>query len=104
MLTHPVPQATSVDAERAFSRGCLTVSCLRHSLNDASVRANTVLGSWARIPGLVAEDEMIEMLANKKGRQRTDLVSNADGTLVEESEARSETGTLGIEDDEDLYA
>ena len=58
--------ATSTDAERAFSRGRLTVSRLRHSLSDASVRANTVLGSWARIDDLVPEKETIDFLGDKK--------------------------------------
>ncbi|KAI1788246.1 hypothetical protein LXA43DRAFT_894916, partial [Ganoderma leucocontextum] len=42
--------ATSTDAERAFSRGGLTISRLRHSLNDASVRASALLASWSTIP------------------------------------------------------
>ncbi|KAI0718452.1 hypothetical protein C8T65DRAFT_570740, partial [Cerioporus squamosus] len=50
--------ATSTDAERAFSRGRLNVSRLRHSLADASVRATTVLGSWARLPGLISEADL----------------------------------------------
>ncbi|RPD53478.1 hypothetical protein L226DRAFT_443259, partial [Lentinus tigrinus ALCF2SS1-7] len=54
--------ATSTDVERAFSRGRLTVSRLRHSLGDASVRASTLLGSWSRIPDLVAEREVIAHL------------------------------------------
>lgn len=59
LYANTVCTATSTDAERAFSRGRLTVSRLRHSLADASVRANTVLGSWARIPGLVSESDLI---------------------------------------------
>ncbi|RPD52436.1 hypothetical protein L227DRAFT_514794 [Lentinus tigrinus ALCF2SS1-6] len=50
--------ATSTDVKCAFSRGRLTISCLRHSLADASTRANTVLGSWARIPNLVSETDL----------------------------------------------
>ena len=47
--------ATSTDVERAFSSGRLTVSQLRHSLSDETIRAGTLLGSWARIPGIVDE-------------------------------------------------
>ncbi|TFK79534.1 hypothetical protein K466DRAFT_474560, partial [Polyporus arcularius HHB13444] len=54
--------ATSVDAERAFSHGRLTVSRLRRSLADESVCANTVLGSWARINDLIPEKEVIDFL------------------------------------------
>ena len=53
---------TSTDAERAFSSGRLTVSRLRHSLSDESVRASTVLGSWVRIPNLVSEGDMVSLL------------------------------------------
>ncbi|KLO05129.1 hypothetical protein SCHPADRAFT_802371, partial [Schizopora paradoxa] len=38
--------ATSVDVERAFSRGSLTVSKHRHALSDQSTRASVVLRSW----------------------------------------------------------
>ncbi|EIW62759.1 uncharacterized protein TRAVEDRAFT_97139, partial [Trametes versicolor FP-101664 SS1] len=54
--------ATSTDTERAFSRGRLTVSRLRHSLADESVRANTVLGSWARIADLLPEADLVEVI------------------------------------------
>lgn len=62
--------ATSTDAERAFSRGHLTVSRLRHSLSEESVRASTVLGSWANIPGLVPEAEIVELLKQNGRRPR----------------------------------
>ncbi|KAL1940908.1 hypothetical protein VTO73DRAFT_7544 [Trametes versicolor] len=54
--------AASTDAERAFSRGGLTVSKYRHSLTDESVRASTLLGSWANIPELVPEGDTIAKL------------------------------------------
>ncbi|PIL32862.1 hypothetical protein GSI_04980 [Ganoderma sinense ZZ0214-1] len=56
--------ATSTDIERAFSRGRLTVSRLRYALGDKSVRASTLLGSWARIPGLVDEGEIVDIIKN----------------------------------------
>lgn len=62
--------ATSTDAERAFSRGHLTVSRLRHSLNEESVRTSTVLGSWANIPGLVPEEEIVEFIKTSSRRPR----------------------------------
>ena len=94
--------ATSVDAERAFSRGRLTVSRLRHSLSDASVRANTVLGSWAGIPGLVDEKEMIALLADKKGKRRASGTTDADeanAVIPDDSEGVSQSASSGIEDD-----
>ena len=74
--------ATSTDAERAFSRGRLTVSRLRHSLSDASVRANTVLGSWARIDGLVPEKETIAYLADKKAARRARAQGANEGQAI----------------------
>ena len=69
LLTKPTI-AASTDAERAFSRGRLTVSRLRHSLNDASVRANTLLGSWSAIPGLVSEPDVLVKFGGKGVRSR----------------------------------
>lgn len=51
-----------MDAERAFSRGRLTISHLRHSLADESVHTNTVLGSWARIADLLPEADLVEVI------------------------------------------
>ncbi|OJT01847.1 hypothetical protein TRAPUB_10054, partial [Trametes pubescens] len=62
--------ATSTDAERAFSRGHLTVSRLRHSLNEESVRTSTVLGSWANIPDLIPEEDFIEFIKTSSRRPR----------------------------------
>ncbi len=62
--------ATSTDAERAFSRGHLTVSRLRHSLNEESVRTSTVLGSWANIPDLIPEEDIIDFIKSSSRRPR----------------------------------
>ena len=50
---YPLYTATSTDTERAFSRGGLTVSKMRHSLSDQSTRTATVLGAWCDLPGAV---------------------------------------------------
>ncbi|OJT02143.1 hypothetical protein TRAPUB_7401 [Trametes pubescens] len=65
-------QATSTDSERSFSHSRLTVSRLRHSLSDESVRTGTVLGSWSNIPELVPEAEVVQLLTDKsrKGKSR----------------------------------
>ncbi|KAL1937047.1 hypothetical protein VTO73DRAFT_15573 [Trametes versicolor] len=60
-------QATSTDSERGFSRGRLTVSRLRHSLGEESVRSGTVLGSWSNVPGLVPEADVVQLLAARHG-------------------------------------
>ena len=43
------------------------VNQLRTSLSDQSVRAGAVLGSWARIDGLVVASDVVKFLADKKG-------------------------------------
>ena len=74
--------AASADVERAFSRGGLTVSKRRHSLNDESTRAATVVSSWAANPGLIPEQAIIKTFADKAkcGKKK---VSDDEITLVE---------------------
>lgn len=62
--------ASSTDVERAFSRGGLTVSKRRHSLSDESTRAATVLSSWASVPGLIPEDEIVAVFRDKTKRSK----------------------------------
>ena len=62
--------ATSVDVERGFSRGGLTVSKLRHNLSDESTRAATVLNAWMKVPGLVSKTDMIAHFESKKSRTK----------------------------------
>lgn len=57
--------ASSTDVERAFSRGGLTVSKRRHALSDESTRAATVLSSWAAIPGLIPEEDILQVFREK---------------------------------------
>lgn len=51
--------------ERGFSRGGLTVSKCRHALSGESIRAATVLGSWADVPGLIPQAQVIKTFKNK---------------------------------------
>ncbi|PIL25420.1 hypothetical protein GSI_13310 [Ganoderma sinense ZZ0214-1] len=112
--------ATSVDVERAFSRGRLMVNRLRTALSDRSVCAGTVLGSWARVDGLVVESDAVKLLAGKKGAHastpaRADAIKEADldgssGAELSELEDDDEvaTASFGVEDatysDDDMYA
>lgn len=58
--------AASTDIERAFSYGGLTVSKHRHSLSDESVRAATVLGSWAATtPSSIPEEAILTSFREK---------------------------------------
>ena len=80
----PLCIATSVDAERAFSRGRLMVNRLRTALSDKSVRAGTVLASWAKVDGLVDETEAIAVLADKggsRGKARVDVETSSEDEL-----------------------
>ncbi|KAI0709143.1 hypothetical protein C8Q76DRAFT_599357, partial [Earliella scabrosa] len=53
--------AASVDIERGFSHGGLTVSKRRHNLSDESVRSATVLNAWSKVPGLLPEAMILDM-------------------------------------------
>lgn len=79
--------ATSTDVERAFSHGGLTVSKMRHSLSDKSVRAATVVGSWAGLPGAIPSSEITTIFNDKskrmgKGKDMTPESDEADIILV----------------------
>jgi len=62
--------ASSCDVERAFSRGGLTVTKLRHALSDESTRSATVLHSWHGFPELIPHAEIIQMFKEKSGRHK----------------------------------
>ena len=73
------------------------------------MRANTVLGSWARISGLIPEKDVIAFLADKKGTRARELATaaaletEASETGVGEPASSAVEEALGYEDD-DLYA
>jgi hypothetical protein len=62
--------ASSTDVERAFSRGGLTVSRMRHSLSDASVRAAAVVGSWCDYAAVIPRKELINIFNDKNKRPK----------------------------------
>ena len=106
------------------------VNRLRTSLSDRSVRAGTVLGSWACIDGLLVEADIITFLADKKGARARVRAGNSRQLSERESDTEPEdevepgedelelepedeldgtgTGTSGAEDpvisDDDMYA
>ena len=51
--------------ERAFSRGGLTVSKMRHSLSDETTRAASVLGAWCDLPGAIPREDIMEVFKEK---------------------------------------
>ena len=64
--------ATSVDIERSFSRGRLTVSKLRHNLSGESTCAATVLSAWLKVPGLVPQEKIVARFRDKAKRKKGD--------------------------------
>ena len=65
------------------------VNRLRTALSDKSVRAGTVLASWANVDGLVNEAEAIAFLADKGGARaqaRADKKGGVDTEVSTENE------------------
>jgi hypothetical protein len=77
--------ASSVDAERAFSRGALTVTHRRHSLSNLSTRNSIVLGAWLKDTTLVPKNELVEFFRNKSSRERATPTSNVDSADADNS-------------------
>lgn len=75
--------ATSVEVERAFSRGALTVTHRRHALSDTSTRNSIVLGAWLKDTTFVPKDELIELFRNKSSRL---TMSSGDSVEADESD------------------
>ena len=53
--------SSSVDTERAFSHGALTVTHCHHALSDLSTHNSIVLGAWLKDTTLVPKDELIKV-------------------------------------------
>lgn len=85
----PYMTASSTDAERAFSHGGLTVSKYRHSLADESVRASTLIGSWAGIEELLPPDDAIAAIQETMRKKR--MNREAHGASPEPSASTSKT-------------
>ena len=80
--------------ERGFSRGGLTVSKLRHGLSDKSTRASTVLHAWSKIPGLIPENEIIQVFKDKcrhlKSGKESEHDNDKNVTVVESDSSDEE--------------
>jgi hypothetical protein len=57
--------ASSVDTERAFSGGHLTINHLQHSMSELSFEAKMVVGLWFQTPLLPSVDMAAAILADK---------------------------------------
>ena len=60
--------ASSVEVERAFSRGALTVTHRHHALSDMSTCNSIVLGAWLEGTNFVLKHELIELFQSKSSR------------------------------------
>lgn len=80
--------ASSVDAERVFSRGALTVTHRRHALSDLSTRNSIVLGAWLKDTTLVPKNELVKFFQKKTSRKRaTSTGSSAEGDTSMDTDA-----------------
>ena len=79
--------ASSVNVERAFSRGALTVTHRRHALSHQSTRNSIVLGAWLKDTNLIPKEDLVEFFQKKTARERLTSISdsaNADTSIDSE--------------------
>jgi len=97
LLSSDLCLASSCDVEHGFSQGGLTISKLQHGLSDESTCASTVLHAWSKIPGLIPENEIIQVPKDKchrlKTREESEHVKDNDVMVVE-----SDSGDQGDEE------
>lgn len=61
---------SSVDVERAFSRGRRAISLYRHSLTDVSALTTIIFGSWSQA-GILPREKLIAATAALRSRRGT---------------------------------
>ncbi|KAF8234898.1 hypothetical protein L208DRAFT_1131263, partial [Tricholoma matsutake] len=61
--------ASSVDAEWAFSSGCLQISHLQHNMSSQAFRAQMAVGSWAQSPLYPGFDKMVGIVKSEMGEE-----------------------------------
>ena len=68
MLMYCRIQATSIDVECLFSRGCLLLSHVRNRLSAQTTQVLLCLGSWS-LAGMVMDDDIlkVELLNDVEG-------------------------------------
>ncbi|KDN44049.1 hypothetical protein RSAG8_05781, partial [Rhizoctonia solani AG-8 WAC10335] len=57
--------ASSVDAERAFSGGRLTINHPQHSVGDLTFEAKMAIGSWYNTPLLPSTDAAASIISER---------------------------------------
>jgi len=55
---------------------------MRHSLSDDSTRAPIILGSWAKVDGLLPEADILKLLKNRTLPTSNFAVAKESNTLV----------------------
>jgi hypothetical protein len=55
---------------------------MRHSLSDDSTRASIILGSWAKVDGLLPEADILKLLRNRTLPTSISAVANESNTIV----------------------
>jgi hypothetical protein len=73
--------ASSVDAERAFSRGRLEVSYLQHNMSSQTFKADMAVGSWVDTPlrpGIMDTVKIVEKRIERRGGCRAECESDPD--------------------------
>ena len=58
--------ATSVDAERAFSKGRQQVNFTQHNMSSETFTARMAVGSWAKTPIYPGLDKVASYIDHKK--------------------------------------
>ncbi|TFK18499.1 hypothetical protein FA15DRAFT_603180, partial [Coprinopsis marcescibilis] len=58
-------EASSVDAERAFSVGRRQVSFMQHSMSSQTFKAKMAVGSWSQAPFFPGIAKVAEYLSKK---------------------------------------
>ena len=91
--------ATSTNVKRAFSRGGLTISKMRHSLSDKSTRAATGLGSWCTFPDLIPHSELVSIFKEKSTRTGSKAKSRELGKRDKNSTDAGSNDTIDVDID-----
>ena len=62
--------ASSVDAERAFSGGCLQVNHLQHGISSRTFKAQVAVGSWFNTPLMADLSVATKIMRKKMGKEK----------------------------------
>jgi len=78
--------ASSVDAERSFSRGRLDINHLQHNTSSQTFKAQIAVGSWATTPlftGLSDITKIVEKCSKKESKEKDGKETGSDADTDE---------------------